>query len=363
MNDVCIVVGTHPSDSRKTDILEECLQSLRITGLMTIVSAHSLPDRNLNVLCDYYLYDAKNDYIPKEELLECLSPLGSHGYIKLPDCMYRSQVNLFTAQGSHHYAAFLNMINGAKLAREKGFKYMLFTEGDNIFHPKDLVKFLRRISENIKNSKKGIFFQGHPEGVNGFSVLVCFIEIDFFLSVFGSISKREWIEIATINQGSHTAEKVFMHVLKDLRHELDVLHIDSPGDDYLRQYFPNSRTNIVDFNFNASKILPVANFCSKWSPEFDSEDHYWFVSVKDPNVKRISSLIEVKGEEFLFASLPVDESFSLSRKIFLSPLFTEEKIFFKNSYEFKDETVERSFVLTGDQLRKYLQLNTLQFNI
>lgn len=366
MSEIAIVIGAHPNSDRNNEILKECLLSLEESNLTKIVVGHAMPHSFISQLCDYYLYEAANEYIHKEDLLETLTPFSAHEYVytENPETIYRSQLNLFVAQGSHHYAAFQNMINGAKLAKSKGFTHMFFTEADNIFDTKDLEKYLELIRTNIESEKKGLFFKGHQYGLNALSVLICFLEIDFFLDSCKHIqSKNDWLATAKSSDGSVTVEKVFMTLFRD-NSKLEFLEMPA-GDDNLTKYFPNSKTNLINFA-SSSKVYPISNFCSKWNPEFDGLTHYHYLcAFHGSKVSGITSTICVEkgGGDMEFFSRHTSAGFDFSfEEIDLSPLYTEDIIIFENTYHFEDRYDEtQSFTISGEQLQKYLKLNTIQF--
>lgn len=358
---LCAVIGTHPSDQKKLEILEKCLKSLEPTGLFRIVTSHLMPNsEKVREMADVYFYEKSNEAIEGVELIDVLSPHSAHFFYKFDNHIYRSQLDLFRAQSSHHYAAFRNMVNGAILAKTRGFKGVIFTEGDNIFEEKDILYLVSRVKGCIRDGKRALFFRGHPTGVNALSVLVCYFEADFFLEKLGHIqSKEKWLSLSKAIGGDVTVEKILTSVLEN-SNEIKVLNVDSPSDDRLSQYFPLSETNLIDSTSQGA--LPIANFCSEWNPLFVPDKQFWFVAQGDSVSTRSRVFLRDKeGVESIFFENTVSHQGISIQPVKLN-VWHASSVRFENVWNFSDGTEQRrEFILTTEQFRKYLQLNTLQF--
>jgi hypothetical protein len=251
------------------------------------------------------------------------------------------------------------MLNGAKLAKAQGFSTVIFTEGDNVFDERDLLYMVSRVKGSIREGKKALFFRGHPEGVNALSVLVCAFEADFFLEKFEHVkSKADWLQLAESNGGNVTVEKVMTHCLESSE-DVKVLQVDSPTDDRLAQHFPNSQTNVITASFEEEKDLPpISSICTEWSPSFNSQRLFW-ITTRSLHVK------SVVAEVFTEDGALYKEEFRLDADVTLRPLsFSTDhsSFFFRNTWHLTDGTSEtREFSLSANSLKKYLQLNTVQF--
>lgn len=359
---ICTVVGCHPSTPQKAKILENCLRSLQLSKTYTIVCSHAIPlAETVRDLCDIFFYEKSNEYVTKEELVNLLTPYSAHFFYKFDSHIYRSQLNLFQTEGSHHYAAFRNMLNGARIAKAQGFNNVIFTEGDNVFDERDFQYMISRTKGCIREGKKALFFRGHPTGVNAYSVLVCYFDVDFFLENFGWVqSKSQWLQLAEKNGGDITVEKIITQVLESCKNLVKEVPVDSPLDDRLSQHFPLSQTNVIDASFGDQREIPIANFCSEWSPLFSADKLFWFVT-QCTGAKRVTSRV------FLLDHLIFEKSLDLTNEVAITPVNLKyeygKTVRLENVWEFDDGSFEtRSFSLSPQAFKKYLQLNTVQFD-
>jgi hypothetical protein len=358
IEEICFVISAHPSTEHRTSVLKECLESLSEIGVPRIVAAHCLPCEKIDHLCEHYVYDYENVYIEKEELIEVLNPGSSHFYAKMESIQYRSQLNLFIAIGSHQFSAFKNMVNGANLAKERGFKYMFYTEGDNVFDKEDVLRNMDNYIESIKEGKKGVFFRGHHSGLNAISTLIYFVEIDFFLEKVRDLkTKAGWLQHAK-KIGNSTAEKIFLDIFENSEHVK--LFFQSYPDYGLNEFFPRSTNNSLFYAGTEENL--IANFCAEFSTDSDSTSHHWFCFVEKNRPQRVSSRVFLRGEEVI----SISENFSEGEKwkvlsTDLNFLFEEPRLDFLNTYFYEDWTEERKFSVSGKQLQMLLQLNTVEF--
>lgn len=171
----CIIIGCHPNNLEKTDILEECIDAFRHLDLPIIASSHVLPHRTT---ADHFIFNKHSDSITPEEIFKIQRPDSQHLYYEISAGKYVSHANLLEQEPSYHYDALQNVRLAMKYAKSMGFTHCIVSDGDNIFHRDDLQILL----QHIDYEKKALFYRGAFTKLNAYSSLVYFSEIDFFMS-------------------------------------------------------------------------------------------------------------------------------------------------------------------------------------
>jgi len=141
MQEECIILGTYPNIKDRVQWTKDTINSLKPLGRKIILVSHYPVDQEIQGMVDYYIYDAHN-------------PLTHHSYYTRfynDRDDYFAEININGLKHSNQSLTVLtNMFNGAKAAKELGFKRFFYTTYDVILNEKDVFA----VNEAFKTDKK-----------------------------------------------------------------------------------------------------------------------------------------------------------------------------------------------------------------
>jgi glycosyltransferase involved in cell wall biosynthesis len=176
----CIILGTYPNIKDRVQWTKDTINSLKPLGRKIILVSHYPVDQDIQNMVDYYIYDRYN-------------PLTHHTYYSRfyndkPD--YFAEININVLKNSNQSLTVLtNMFNGAKAAKELGFKRFFYTTYDVALDPRDVDV----VNEAFKTDKKLYAATlPTPQG-KGIQTNGIMFDTDFFLKEFDDVrTPEEW---------------------------------------------------------------------------------------------------------------------------------------------------------------------------
>jgi glycosyltransferase involved in cell wall biosynthesis len=183
MEEECIILGTYPNIKDRIQWTKDTINSLKPLGRKIILVSHYPVDTDIQNMVDCYVYDQHN-------------PLTHHSYYTRfyndrPD--YFAEININGLKSSNQSLTVLtNMFNGAKVAKDLGFKRFFYTTYDVTLDPKDIPA----VNEAFRTDKKLCAATlPTPQG-KGIQTNGIMFDTDFFLKEFDDVrTPDEWNEV------------------------------------------------------------------------------------------------------------------------------------------------------------------------
>jgi glycosyltransferase involved in cell wall biosynthesis len=179
----CIILGTYPNIKDRVQWTKDTILSLKLLGRKIILVSHYPVDQDIQRMVDYYIYDKHN-------------PLTHHSYYTrfyndTPD--YFAEININGLKDSNQSLTVLtNIFNGAKVAKELGFKRFFYTTYDVMLDDDDIPA----VNEAFRTDKKLCAATlPTPQG-KGIQTNGIMFDTDFFLKEFDDVrTPEEWNEV------------------------------------------------------------------------------------------------------------------------------------------------------------------------
>jgi len=183
LDEECIILGTYPNIKDRVQWTKDTINSLKPLGRKIILLSHYPVDQEIQRMVDYYIYDAHN-------------PLTHHSYYtrfynEKPE--YFAEININGLKDSNQSLTVLtNMFNGAKAAKELGFKRFFYTTYDVTLDARDIPA----VNEAFRTNKKLYAATlPTPQG-KGIQTNGIMFDTDFFLKEFDDVrTPEEWNEV------------------------------------------------------------------------------------------------------------------------------------------------------------------------
>ena len=180
LEEECIILGTYPNIKDRVQWTKDTILSLKPLGRKIILVSHYPVDQDIQRMVDYYIYDKHN-------------PLTHHSYYTRfyndkPE--YFAEININGLKDSNQSLTVLtNIFNGAKAAKELGFKRFFYTTYDVILDDDDIPA----VNEAFKTDKKLYAATlPTPQG-KGIQTNGIMFDTDFFLKEFDDVrTAEEW---------------------------------------------------------------------------------------------------------------------------------------------------------------------------
>ena len=177
-NDEVIILGTYPNLKERVRLTKETINSLKPLGRKIILVSHYPVDTDIQNMVDHYIYDSRN-------------PLTHHSYYTrfyndTPN--YFAEININGLKDTNQTPPVLtNIFNGAKLAKDLGFKRFFYTTYDVILDQRDIPT----INKAFKTAKKlYVATLPTPQG-KGIQTNGMMFDTEFFLKEFDDVYTAE----------------------------------------------------------------------------------------------------------------------------------------------------------------------------
>jgi hypothetical protein len=183
LDEECIILGTYPNIKDRVQWTKDTILSLKPLGRKIILVSHYPVDQEIQRMVDYYIYDKHN-------------PLTHHSYYTRfyndrPD--YFAEININGLKDSNQSLTVLtNIFNGAKVAKELGFKRFFYTTYDVMLDDDDIPA----VDAAFKTDKKLCAATlPTPQG-KGIQTNGIMFDTDFFLKEFDDVrTPEEWNQV------------------------------------------------------------------------------------------------------------------------------------------------------------------------
>jgi glycosyltransferase involved in cell wall biosynthesis len=201
LDEECIILGTYPNIKDRVQWTKDTILSLKPLGRKIILLSHYPVDQEIQGMVDYYIYDKHN-------------PLTHHSYYTRfyndrPD--YFAEININGLKHSNQSLTVLtNMFNGAKVAKELGFKRFFYTTYDVVLDPRDIPA----VNEAFRTDKKLYAATlPTPQG-KGIQTNGIMFDTDFFLKEFDDVrTAEEWNDVCKRRRCENYLEEYLSKVI------------------------------------------------------------------------------------------------------------------------------------------------------
>jgi glycosyltransferase involved in cell wall biosynthesis len=205
--DEVIIISTYPDTSIRKQLTKECIESFKKTGRQIILVSHYPVTTELQQLVDYYFYDANNVMIHHSFYNRFFNYTDN----------YNVEVNISAlAKTNQSFAAYINLLNGFKLAQQLGFKKVLFAVYDVVLHESDLNTVDNIFSKLDEIDWHAYLTRIHTDVGLGIETTAMGFKVDYFLKTFPYITNPDEFIQDCDKRGCHNfLEHYFMAILKD----------------------------------------------------------------------------------------------------------------------------------------------------
>ena len=176
-----IILGTYPNLKSRVQLTKDTINSLKPLGRKILLLSHYPVDADIQRMVDYYIYD---DY----------NPLTHHSYYTR---FYRHtdefnvEVNINGLKYSNQSLTVLtNMFNGAKAAKDLGYKSFFYSTYDVLIDEKDQ-SAIDESFEVVRNNKTAYLGTLNTPFGKGIQTNGMTFNTDFFLNEFHDVRKAD----------------------------------------------------------------------------------------------------------------------------------------------------------------------------
>jgi glycosyltransferase involved in cell wall biosynthesis len=287
-----IIIGTYPNLKSRVQLTKDTIQSLYKLERKIMLVSHYPVDLEIQKMVDYYVYDANN-------------PLTHHSfYTKFFNYNneYEVDININGLKNSNQSLTVLtNMYNGAKLARELGYRRFFYNTYDVVVHEDDLATINESLSY-IESGKCQAYLGtlatpfGRGIQTNGMT-----FSVDFFLHNFDNVRDAESYNRACENIGAQNFLEDYL-VKKVLSfNENDVHLIENEQDTFLT----NSGVGVAS-NSEYYSILPI---------EFVNKYMFYFFTY-NIDERKINVTMKENGLEFYNNSFQINKTREFKKEFY-----------------------------------------------
>lgn len=272
LEEECIILGTYPNIKDRVQWTKDTILSLKPLGRKIILVSHYPVDQEIQRMVDYYIYDKHN-------------PLTHHSYYTrfyhdTPE--YFAEININGLKDSNQSLTVLtNIFNGAKVAKELGFKRFFYTTYDVMLDDDDIPA----VNEAFRTDKKLYAATlPTPQG-KGIQTNGIMFDTDFFLKEFDDVrTPEEWNEVCARRKCENYLEDYLSKVIYSFNPN-DVQVVTNDNDTLLI----NSGLGIAS-NSEYYSIIPVVGKPNNYMFYFFTYNRDYrniYVSIADYMWKRI----------------------------------------------------------------------------
>jgi hypothetical protein len=270
-----IILGTYPNLKSRVQLTKDTIKSLKPLGRKIMLLSHYPVDDEIQRMVDYYIYDGHN-------------PLTHHSYYtrfyRHTDDFY-SEININGLKHSNQSLTVLtNMFNGAKAAKDLGYKSFFYTTYDVILNEKDF----GAVEDSFLAIKEGLgAYLGTlntPFG-KGIQTNGMTLNVDFFLNSFHDVRNAEdYNRICKELGAQNFLEDYFVKVVNQPEVAKRVLKIDNPEETFL----VNSGLGVAS-NSEYYSILPI---------EKHPNDYMFYFFTYNVDDRKVNIVMKEDGYEF-----------------------------------------------------------------
>lgn len=178
INQECIILGTYPNLHERVRLTKETIKSLKPLNRKIILVSHYPVNEEIQKMVDFYIYDKNN-------------PLSFHSYYTkfhhdTED--YFVEININSLKDTNQSpAVWTNILNGAKFAKELGFKRFFYTTYDVVIDEKDINK-INFVFQSNKKLHVSTLQTPHGLGIQTNGMM---FNTEFFIKEFDNINTSQ----------------------------------------------------------------------------------------------------------------------------------------------------------------------------
>ena len=291
LDEECIILGTYPNIKDRVQWTKDTILSLKPLGRKIILVSHYPVDQEIQRMVDCYIYDKHN-------------PLTHHSYYTrfyhdTPE--YFAEININGLKDSNQSLTVLtNIFNGAKVAKELGFKRFFYTTYDVMLDPKDIPA----VNEAFRTDKKLYAATlPTPQG-KGIQTNGIVFDTEFFLKEFDDVrTAEEWNAVCKHRRCENYLEDYLSKVIFSFNPN-DIQVVTTDKDTFLI----HSGLGVAS-NSEYYSIIPVVgkpNMYMFYFFTYNRDNRMIYVSIGDNMSKRIiPSQIHEWSYQFEFKGEPI----------------------------------------------------------
>jgi hypothetical protein len=244
-NDLYVIL-TYPDTKIKEKITLECIQNIKSnTNKKILLVSHYPVSKEIQKICDYYLYDSYNPLIEHT--------LYKYYWSELSNIKVELNLDkLYNYNSLNQSLTVLNNIeNAIRFAKDIGYKRVICVSYDFIFN-NDNINQIDNICNRLELEKKGGYFMSYYEGDMSLLKTVFFIiNTDLYTKVFTNPRTPEKYNSECLSINSHNFLENYFR--KKLANNLSELIIENTDEEKL---FNNSNINIFS-GVEYLAVIPV----------------------------------------------------------------------------------------------------------
>lgn len=289
-NEELIILGTYPNLKSRVQLTKDTIKSLKPLGRKIMLLSHYPVDEDIQRMVDYYVFDAYN-------------PLSHHSYYtrfyRNTD-EYYAEVNINGLKHSNQSLTVLtNMFNGAKAAKNLGYKSFFYTTYDVILNEKDfgVVEESFLAIKNGLGAYLGTLNTPFGKGIqtNGMT-----FRTDYFLNTFHDVRNADDYNRICQELGAQNFLEDYM--VKVLNRDLkDVLKIDNEQETLL----VNSGLGVAS-NSEYYSILPI---------EKKPNEYMFYFYTYNVDERKVNITMKENGAEFYNNRFQLNKSREFKKEI------------------------------------------------
>ena len=251
--DELIIIGTYPNLKSRVQLTKDTINSLKPLGKKIMLVSHYPVDLETQNMVDYYIYDAEN-------------PLTYHSYYtKFYNYQndYEAEININGLKDSNQSLTVLtNIFNGAKAAKDLGYKRFFYSTYDVVVHEKDL-QVIEESFDLVNEYETAYLASLNTPFGKGIQTNGMTFNTDFFLKEFHDVRhQNEYNNICNEIGCQNFLEDYFIKVINRYRTDInksDVTIINNQEETFLT----HSGLGVAS-NSEYYSILPIAGKKNKY---------------------------------------------------------------------------------------------------
>lgn len=319
--DELIILGTYPNLDSRVELTKSTILSLKPLGRKILLLSHYPVDEEIQRMVDYYIYDAHN-------------PLCHHSYYTR---FFRNtndfnvEVNINGLKYSNQSLTVLtNMFNGAKNAKNLGYKNFFYTTYDVILDDDDIPVVEKGFEEVSGGANAYLGSLNTPFG-KGIQTNGMFYNVDFFLNTFDDVRNADDYNAACEAAGCQNFLEDYMVKKLSDKPLVNIIHNQE------ETLITNSGLGVAS-NSEYFSILPIEKETNKYM-------FYFFTYNIDD--RRVRIVMTEDGAEFFNGGFQISKSREFMKEIEYSgkpininlEFFDGERLYKRENYSLNSHNI------------------------
>lgn len=227
--------------------LKASIYEMKSRGEAVMLISNTPADKSVIEMCDFYLYDHRNQLFNEE-------------YTNVEDVDFFSPGDGFVAHNikpglqRHGLSVLVNLFNSLHIAKSLGYTHFQRLECDDLFGPRSLDTMDEVERRCTSENKKGLFYFNEDQNDRNVSFHYFFCEIDYFLDKVHRINNEsDYIEYLLANHGNRDFVIAERYIYENLKRNGcdEILHKNGKLD--MNSDFPDTIWNTETSGSNVSE--------------------------------------------------------------------------------------------------------------